>query len=343
VRVIPRRPRVVLFVVALASGAACAPAPEAPAPMAVFPDLSGPYLGQTPPGPQPQLFAPGIISTGLGELNSVFTPDGKEFYYSVDIGPDWVIMVTRQTDAGWTTPEVAPFTREHSGVDLCISADGERLLFCSDRPRPGRDVRGPMDIWMVQRTADGAWSEPVNLEKVNSDGAEFYPTLTADGTLYFVSSREGSAGGTDVYRSRLVDGSYTEPENVGPVINSPGRQGDTFVAPDESYIILNSSGHERGPEGGSLFITFRGEDGAWSPPRNLGEVMAADRSDFCPMMSPDGRYFFFSSARSRFGGADGRLTWAGLIEAQSRPENGGTDIYWMDAGFVERLRPAPSP
>ena len=333
------KPCVGLAALMLSAGLACAPAPEAEAPAAGFPALSGPYLGQTPPGSQPELFAPGVISTGLAELNSVFTPDGGEFYYAVDIGLDWVIMVTRQTDTGWAAPEAASFTRGHSGVDLCISTDGQRLLFCSDRPRPGADARGPMDIWMVERTPEGTWSEPVNLETVNSDSAEFYPTLTNDGTLYFVSRREGGLGGSDIYLSRLVDGEYTAPENAGPVLNTPGFEGDTFVAPDESYIILNSRGHDPGPGSGSLFISYRGEDGTWSPPRSLGEVMNADRSDFCPMMSPDGQYFFFSSARPRFGGAGGLITWNGLNDAQSRPENGSTDVYWVDAGFVEKLRP----
>ncbi|MBE0664402.1 MAG: hypothetical protein IH584_01170 [Candidatus Aminicenantes bacterium] len=41
-----------------------------------FPKLTGPYLGQKPPGTTPELFAPGIVSTGLNELNSVFSPDG---------------------------------------------------------------------------------------------------------------------------------------------------------------------------------------------------------------------------------------------------------------------------
>ena len=328
-----------LVALAFSAGLACAPAPEAEAPATGFPALSGPYLGQTPPGPEPELFAPGIISTGLAELNSVFTPDGQEFYYAVDIGLDWVIMVSRQTDEGWTPPEAASFTRGHSGVDLCISADGQRLLFCSDRPRPGADARGPMDIWQVERAPDGAWSEPVNLETVNSDSAEFYPTLTNDGTLYFVSRREGGLGGSDIYRAELVDGKYVAPENVGPVLNTSGFEGDTFVAPDESYIILNSRGHDPGPDGGSLFISYRGADGVWSPPRNLGEVMTADRSDFCPMMSPDGKHFFFSSARPRFGGADGVITWKSLFDAQSRPENGSTDVYWVDAGFVEKMRP----
>jgi hypothetical protein len=311
---------------------------ETPATEAGFPALSGPYLGQTPPGSQPELFAPGIISTGLAELNSVFTPDGKEFYYAVDIGLDWVIMVTRQTQSGWSEPEAASFSRGHSAVDLCISADGQRLLFCSDRPRPGADARGPMDLWMVERTADGGWSEPANLETVNSDSAEFYPTLTKDGTLYFVSRREGGQGGSDIYRSRLVDGEYAAPENVGPVLNTPGFEGDTFVAPDESYIILNSRGHDPGPGGGSLFISFRGEDGEWSPPRGLGNAMKADRSDFCPMMSPDGRYFFFSSARPSLGVGGAVITWQDLHDGQSRPENGSTDVYWVDAGFVDQMR-----
>jgi len=136
-----------------------------------------------------------------------------------------------------------------------------------------------------------------------------------------------------------VGGKYVAPENVGPVLNTSGFEGDTFVAPDESYIILNSRGHDPGPDGGSLFISYRGADGVWSPPRNLGEVMTADRSDFCPMMSPDGKHFFFSSARPRFGGADGVITWNSLFDAQSRPENGSTDVYWVDAGFVEKMRP----
>jgi Tol biopolymer transport system component len=48
-----------------------------------FPILKGPYLGQKPPGMTPEIFAPGIVSTGLDELNSVFSPDGDEFYFCV--------------------------------------------------------------------------------------------------------------------------------------------------------------------------------------------------------------------------------------------------------------------
>jgi hypothetical protein len=304
-----------------------------------FPELSGPYLGQAPPGAEPVLFAPGVISTGLAELNSVFTPDGSEFYYAVDVGIDWVIMVSRQIDGRWSVPEVASFTRSDSGVDLCISPDGQRLFYCSNRSHSGGAIpEDNMDIWYVDRMDDGTWSAPVNLAAVNSDSAEFYPSLTTDGTLYFLSRRPGGYGGGDIYRSRVKDGHYTEPENLGPVINNSGNQGDAFVAPDESYLIFNSRGHDTAPGYGSLYISFRGDDDSWGPPQNLALAMTADRSDFCPMLSPDGRYFFFSSARPSFG-AGGAITWLSLHQAQSRPENGNTDLYWVDASFIDRLRP----
>ncbi|MCP4901896.1 MAG: hypothetical protein GY906_33445 [bacterium] len=323
---------------------ACAPHVErvSPATTAEFPALTGPYLGQSPPGRHPELFAPGIVSTGLAELNSVFTPDGKEFYYAVDIGMDWVIMVTRERNGTWSTPEVASFSREDSAVDLSISADGQRLFYCSNRSRSGSGEREHnLDIWYVDRTEDGEWSEPTNLAAINSDSSEFYPSVTADGTLYFLSGRDGGLGRNDIYRSQFANGEYAEPENLGPVVNTPGGEGDAFIAPDESYIIFNSSGHKRGPADGSLFISYRSDDATWSTPRNLSSAMQADRSDFCPMLSPDGKYFFFSSARPRFADSSGHLTWVTLTEAQSRPENGNTDIYWISADFIRDGSLAP--
>jgi hypothetical protein len=320
----------------------CGDCPEQSAEMAApgFPPLTGAFLGQSPPGADPEVFAPGVISTGMSELNSVFTPDGKEFYYAVDIGLDWVIMVSREVDGGWTEPVSALFTRGHSGVDLCVSKDNQRLFYCSNRSRTGGVTpEDNVDIWYVDRLADGTWSEPTNLAVVNSDTHEFYPTLTDDGTLYFLSGREGGVGGSDIYRSTLVDGQYQDPVNLGPVINSAGNEGDAFVSPDESFLIFVSRGHPAGPDGGSLFISFRGADDSWSTPRALGSVMKADRSDFCPMLSPDGRFLFFSSARPRLEDESGLVSWSTLQEAQSRPGNGNTDIYWVDAGILDALKP----
>ena len=63
-----------------------------------FPTLQGPYLGQTPPGSEPELFAPGLVSTGFYERDLLISPDGDEIYYGLVAGRTVTIMVTRLED-----------------------------------------------------------------------------------------------------------------------------------------------------------------------------------------------------------------------------------------------------
>jgi hypothetical protein len=118
----------------------------------------------------------------------------------------------------------------------------------------------------------------------------------------------------------LPDGSFAEPVNVGLHINSEFGTGDTFVAPDESYLIL-SSRRPGGSGNGDLFVSFREEDGRWGEPINLGKSINTDQHEFCPMVTPDGKYLFFS----RRWGATWEETTAG-------------DVYWVDARILDRFR-----
>lgn len=303
-----------------------------------FSALEGPYLGQRLPGMEPELFAPGFVSTGLDELNSVFHPNGEEFYFAVDIGPRFLLMMSRRAEIGWTEPEVLDFSRRHSAVDLAFTADGTRMLFCSNRPRLGGiQPEDDYDIWWVDRQTDGSWGDPRPVGgNINTEVNEFYPSMTDDGTLYFVSRRDGSVGGSDIFRSRLVAGEYSEPENLGPMINTESNEGDAFIARDESFLIFVSLGHERQPDEGRLFVSFRTTDGGWSEPSNLGP--ATDRSDFCPTLSPDGRFFFFTGTRTRWDSGDDEVCFPSLLAGVAKPQNGNDDIYWVDADFVTRLR-----
>ena len=283
-----------------------------------FPELRGPYLGEVPPGMMPKIFAPGIVSTDRRELNSVFTPDGNEFYFAYSQGSgQYTIMVMRQVDGLWTKPEVASFSREHSNVDLAISHDGQRVYFGSNRPRSGTTPReAGFDLWVALR--DGSeWGEPTNLgPKVNSDNHQIYPTVTRGGTLYFQSNREGGFGGSDLYRSPLVAGEYASPENLGAAINTRHDEGDVLIAPDEDWLIVSAQGRDDSLGRGDLYVSFRSTDGMWSEARNMGAPINSSAIDFCPMLSPDGKYLFFSSAR-----------------------NGTPDIFWVDAKVIEAARP----
>jgi hypothetical protein len=281
-----------------------------------LPILRGAYLGQTPPGMSRALFASGVVSTERDQLNAVFSPDGREFYFTQRTPEGSEIMVMRVDGSVWSRPEPASFTGGLRDVDHFMTGDGERMFFCSCRPvEPGLDAREDADIWVVSRHENG-WGTPEHLgDVVNTDGDDYYPTLTDDGTLYFSSRRPGGLGENDIFRSRSVDGRFGEPENLGPAVNSKFREFDPFIAPEGSYLIFASS--RPGGQGSSdLYISFVGSDGSWTPARNMGPGVNSDAPDFTPMLSPDGRYLFFTSLRE-----------------------GASDLYWVDQQVIEGMRP----
>ncbi len=306
------------------------------------PVLQGDYLGQTQPGKAPELFAPGIVSTKCDELNSLFSPNGNEFIFSIKMPAQrehTLVHMLRQGDR-WTEPKVLQFSGHYDDADPAFSPDGQQLFFTSRRPLSGSsERRSDWDLWVVERSGTG-WSEPKHLEdRINTDRLEVYPSLTASGTLYFSSGREGGMGRNDIYRSSKVDGQYTEPENLGEAINSKYSEGDIFIAPDESYIIFVGSGRPDSHGSGDLYISFQGEDSAWTTARNMGTEVNSSMLEYCPTVTPDGKYLFFTSHRAINEVPMQRpLTYRAIADAYDSPHYSLGDIYWMDAGVIEEMR-----
>lgn len=285
--------------------------------------------------PDPVVFAPGVVSTGDYESHPAFTPDGKTLYFLKD-SPDanfWIIVVTHFADGKWSIPVVAPFSGKYADADPFITADGSRFFFVSNRAADGK-VKEDTDIWMMQKTGD-SWSDPVRLpDPVNSSGNEWYPTVANDGTLYFGSNRPGGQR-NDIYRCKFTDGKFQPPENVGAPINSEADEYEPFIAPDQSYMLLMA----RRPDsigGFDLYVSHQ-EKGNWTPPRNLGKAINTPGDEYSPKISPDGRYFFYTSPRnSTFsaGVLPARATYDQLLERLHAPGNGLGDIYRMDANSV---------
>jgi Tol biopolymer transport system component len=260
-----------------------------------LPILRGPYLGQKPPGMNPEVFARGVVSTPQGEFNAAFSPDGREFYYSVnESGGRETMKFMKLENDRWTPPQPVPFVSRQNDCDPLFSPDGSRLYFISTRPKEDKAGSRDWDIWYVERT-DTGWSEPVNIgPPVNSDGDEYYVSLTKDGTIYFASNRAGGLGSFDIYRSELVDGRYAKPQNLGSAINTKYLEHDPFIDPDESYLLFTSVDRPGGFGSGDLYISARREDGNWTEAKNLGNAFNTNGYDFCPIVSPDGKYFFFT-------------------------------------------------
>lgn len=304
-------------------------------------DTSRPPYASNKPMPDPTIFAEGVVSTGDFESHPAFTPDGKTLYYlkSSPTFNFWTIMVTHFKNNRWTTPEVLSISGQYRDADPFITSDGSKFFFISDRPNNDPDrtqEKRSLDIWMMEKTATG-WSAPRNLGvPVNSSGDEWYPTVAADGTLYFGSDRAGGKGRTDLYRSRLVDGKYNTPENLGESINSQFDEYEPYIAPDQSYLIFMAARPD-GLGGSDLYISYQ-RNGSWTKAVNLGDKINSKGSEYSPTVSPDGKYFFWSSTRSLVPASQPkRLTYSEFVTKLRGPGNGLGDIYQIDLSALNIL------
>jgi hypothetical protein len=119
----------------------------------------GPYFGQTPPGANPEIFAPGVVSTEAHEFACSFTPDGKEFYVGRRATPQspTLIMVSRLVDGKWSQPEPAPFNDPSARMSFepLVTPDGQRLYFSSDRPLTAATGQGGMPMMNIRLRGAG--------------------------------------------------------------------------------------------------------------------------------------------------------------------------------------------
>jgi Tol biopolymer transport system component len=289
----------------------------------------------------PEIFAPGIVSREFDELNSVFSPDGKAFYFSIKLPNDTrhTIFSMIRGDNSWTRPEVLSFSGKFSDADPAISHDGKQLFFISTRPLPGTGKsEKDWDIWVSGCTGNG-WAEPEHLgSPVSSDEFEIHPSVTGNGSLYFCSGRPGNFGGGDIYRSRFINGKYTEPENLGDMINTKYGEGDIFIAPDESYIIF-CSWRPGGFGSNDLYISYHRQDGTWTRSMNMGKNINSPYMEYCPNVSPDGKYLFFTSYKKQDMNDQPRsLTHDEILKIYRSLWNGLGNIYWVDAKIIENYK-----
>lgn len=293
--------------------------------------FDAPYIDTGHPDSVAQVFADDFISTQLYERDTAFSPDGTELYYTLWSGAFGTIVTTRQESGIWSQPEVASFSGEYSDLEPAFSPDGQKLYFVSNRPVQANGATKDYDIWIVERVQNG-WSEARNLgDPINTPANEFYPSVSQDGTLYFTASYEGEEGGEDIYFSRFESGRFAAPENLGPAVNTARNEFNAFVAPDQSYLIFSSVGRADGFGGGDLYISFRNENGVWTEAQNMGKGINSTSLDFCPFVSADGEFFFFSSRRHTL---SPKRSYRELVENLTTPQNGNGDIYWIQAEAI---------
>lgn len=246
-------------------------------------------------------FLPGIVSSDSIDFGSAFSPDGKSFYFSRTTNHRSKIYSSHYNGENWTEPLLVPFAdTAYAEADPAFSPDG-KLYFISTRPKNESDILPDYDIWVVSPLNGDTWSQPVNAESINSDSAEYYISFSAIGNLYFASSRAGGLGEEDLYFSKLIEGKYTPPENLGTSVNSVFSEYDPCISPTEDFIIFTSSNRKDGFGKGDLYYSTINNRMTWSEGHNLGRKFNSPAREYCPYLTPDGKYFFFSS--------DGNIKW----------------------------------
>lgn len=297
---------------------------------------SGDYLGQALPGDSAVLFAPGVISTELYTRDITFTPDGNEIYFCISAAGYNLIYSTKQVEGKWTMPEVASFVTddEYMYYEPHITHDGQTLLFLSNMPADSGEAEN-QDIWAVDRRGD-SWGKPYNLgAPINTDGAEFYPSTTKDGTLYFTRAEAGSRINA-IYRSKKINGQYQTAEKLGPEVNCGTNRYNATIDPHERFIIVPALGMEDSRGGTDYYISFRNEDDTWTDPVNMGDQINSENGrEYSASLSRDGQYLFFMSSKTLEAGSP---DYTQLREKFTSPWNGNSNIYWIKSDFIWDLK-----
>jgi len=264
-----------------------------------FPVFKGPYLGQKPPGKVAEPFAPGTISKNGWELEGVFAPGMKEFYFTLD----------RATDVKDFRPTVVGFRQENNVWkqytefprigEMVFSPDGQRMHM----------AKGYKD-----RVGDG-WSERKSLGPMfdRKDWGIMRLSASAKGSYVFDDAKN------KVIRiSTYKNGKRQAPKVMAQVINSGIATAHPFISPDESYLIFDSR-REGGYGEADLYISFRQKDDSWGTAINMGAKVNSNQSDSYPTVTPDGKYLIFNRNIDK--------------------KTYNVDIYWVDAQIIETLRP----
>jgi len=144
---------------------------------------------------------------------------------------------------------------------------------------------------------DGAWTSLKKLDN-NINNTKFFegqPSIATDGaTVYFSSNRDGGLGGFDIYKIiKKDDGTWSDPINLGNVINTTLDEKTPFIHTDNKTLYYSSNGFD-GVGGFDIYASSLGTDSIWSKPLNIGYPINTDADEVAFIVSIDGERIYFS-------------------------------------------------
>lgn len=264
-----------------------------------------------PPG-KPQNLGTNI-NTEYDDMLPIISPDGNTLYFArkkapQNIGPaknDDIYMSTKDVMGRWG-PAVhlgPPLNDENHNFVCTVSPDGNTLIVANMYTKGGGDGVS------ISYRRSGQWSKPVPLPIKNmynrSEFACYH--MGVDGkTLVMAIERDDTYGDMDLYVSfQLPDGSWSEPMNLGPTINTAAAEASVFLAADGRTIYFSSMGHPGYGEF-DMYMSRRLDNTwrNWTEPLNLGYPFNTPKSDYYYTIPASGDYAYYSSNDNSYGKSD---------------------------------------
>lgn len=231
---------------------------------------------------QDEAAAISLLNSPYDEQAPVMSPDGMLLAFTIDDHPDNVagaadhgdIWFSVKTETGWSTPFHGGklINNVHHNTVAGFSPDGNQLFLMSHYQPNGKPVTS-QGIAVSVRTGD-AWSAPVNISIPYFKNMSVYNSgfLSADGkVLVYSAVGYDTRGGEDIYVSIKENGKWTEPKNLGKIINTTQQDVSPSLSPDGKRLYFASNGHP-GAVSFDIFYSDRLDDTwkSWSQPVNLG-------------------------------------------------------------------------
>ena len=240
-----------------------------------------------------------------GRRNAMGSGMQEDFYYSYNLEGEW----TEARNAG------APLNTAFNEGAQTLEVSGNYMYFTACNREDGK---GGCDIYYSARSGSG-WKKGINIGgPVNTRYWESQPSLSSDGSrLFFVSNRPGGYGGMDIWVSRQVkDGRWSEPLNLGNVINTPGDEMSPFIHFDGKTLYFSSNG--RPCMGGfDIFMSRLEADSIWTEPENLGYPINTQTDEIGMVINSTGNLAYFSS---RINPQKGRDLYSFVMPESLRPD-----------------------
>jgi len=257
------------------------------------------------------------INSQYSEIAPIISADGKTLYVgriyhpkNVGNSEDCDIWYAKlQDDGSWGKLQNIGYPLNNTGVNVVITStpDGNALLLEGLYNSDGSHV-SEQGISISYKTETG-WSVPKEIKIKNFINYNEYETYCLSNdfqVLLLAIQMDYTYGDMDLYVSfRQDDGSYSEPKNVGPVLNTFAGEGTPFLAQDNTTLYFSSYG-QTGYGSNDLFMTKRLDETwlNWSKPQNLGSVINTTDWDSYFSVSAEGKEAFLVSTNNSYGNED---------------------------------------